>query len=175
MTRCISLGPAELKRHPLPPVEEADKDTRGRLLLIAGSRDLPGAALLAAIAALRAGAGKLQVATTESAAAQLGVTIPEAMVKGFPEARDGGLARSAISPLVEMAGDVDAVMAGPGMMVSKTGERLVADLCGCGTPLVLDAALLRVLPARDKDARESPGWPILLPHAGELAALLERE
>src|SRR6185369_7125830 len=71
MTRCISLGPAELKRHPLPPVEEADKDARGRLLLIAGSRDLPGAAQLAAIAALRAGAGKLQVATTESAAAQL--------------------------------------------------------------------------------------------------------
>ena len=53
---------------PLPQPDEGSKDHRGRVLVIAGSVEVPGAALLAGTAALRAGAGKLQVATVRSAA-----------------------------------------------------------------------------------------------------------
>ena len=74
MTKCME-GDADLLREmPLPHhPDDGDKEERGRLLVIAGSRELPGAALLAAVAALRAGAGKLQIATAESISVQLGV------------------------------------------------------------------------------------------------------
>ena len=82
------LDQLALERHPLPPVIDGDKETKGRILVLAGSRDVPGAALLAATAAMRAGAGKLKIATVESAAMPLAIAMPEAMVIGLAE--DGG-------------------------------------------------------------------------------------
>jgi hydroxyethylthiazole kinase-like uncharacterized protein yjeF len=173
MTEVVALTADELKRHPLPPVAEGDKDSHGRLLLIAGSRELPGAPLLTAIAALRAGAGKLKIATVASAALPLGMAIPEAMVRGLAEARDGGLAKSAIADLGDMAKEADAIVAGPGMTASATSERVAARLCRSGAPLVLDAGMLRALPRRRKDAQRSDCSPVLLPHSGEMASLLD--
>jgi len=163
----------ELLRHPLPPIEEGDKHDHGRLLVVAGSRDLGGAPLLTGIAAMRAGAGRLQIATVSSAAPQLAVAMPEAMVCGLAEAKDGGFAASAIDDIVELASAVDAVVAGPGMMVSHTSDELAGRLCRCGAPLILDAGLLRVLPTSEAEAETAEASLILLPHAGELAALLE--
>jgi ADP-dependent NAD(P)H-hydrate dehydratase len=75
-----------LRRLPLPqPAEDGDKDQRGRVLVIGGSLAVPGAALLAATAALRAGAGKLQIATCQSLALPLGLAVPEALVIRLPE------------------------------------------------------------------------------------------
>lgn len=88
-----------LDDHPLPQIIDGDKESKGRLLIIAGSRDVPGAALLAATAAMRAGAGKLRIATLATIAAPLGVAIPEAMVLGMPEDDDGGFAPRAVQPL----------------------------------------------------------------------------
>ena len=90
MSRPRPLNAAELKRHPLPPVRGGDKDSHGQVLIIGGSRDVPGALLLAAHGAMRAGAGKLQLATTDDIAVPLGIAMPEAMVIGLPSARDGG-------------------------------------------------------------------------------------
>ena len=53
MSRCTPLTRAELKRHPLPPVEEADKDAHGRLFIIAGSLQTPGSAVIAATVSRR--------------------------------------------------------------------------------------------------------------------------
>lgn len=164
---------AELKRHPLPPVGEGDKHDHGRLLIIAGSRDVGGASLLTGMAAMRSGTGKLKIATVASVAPQLAIAMPEAMVRGMAEGRDGGLARSAVKPLVELAAGVDAVVAGPGMSESGSSESLAASLCRCGRPLVLDAGLLRILPERRSAARQSASPLVLLPHSGEMAALLE--
>jgi ADP-dependent NAD(P)H-hydrate dehydratase len=168
-----SLDKKELKRRPLPAAEAGDKHSHGKLLVVAGSRDLGGAALLTGTAALRSGVGKIQIATVASVAPPLVASIPEALVRGYPAARDGGFAGSAIDDIVDMASDSDAVVAGPGMMPIKASERLAAALCECVTPLVLDAGLLRVLPARRSAARQAAGLPILLPHSGELAALLK--
>ena len=52
-----ALDRATLGGHPLPPVTDGDKDSKGSILVIAGSREVPGAALLSATAAMRAGAG----------------------------------------------------------------------------------------------------------------------
>ena len=81
----MKLDRSALDAHPLPPIIDGGKETKGRLLIIAGSREVPGAALLAAAGAMRAGAGKLRIATVESVAVQLGVAIPEALVVGLAE------------------------------------------------------------------------------------------
>jgi hydroxyethylthiazole kinase-like uncharacterized protein yjeF len=171
--RPTALTRAELQRHPLPPTQADDKNGRGRLLVVAGCTEVPGAALLCSEAAMRAGAGKLKIVTSTGAATALGVGMPESRIVGVPEARDGGIARSAIDSIREAARDVDAVVAGPGLAPGKTNWRLVAGLCDAGTSLILDAELLRVLPDCGQLVAQSPE-PILLPHTGELAALLGR-
>src|SRR3954465_15676679 len=66
-----------LRRFALPqPDEQDDKDERGRVLAVGGSAEVPGALLLSGIAALRSGAGKLQLATVASAAIGLGLAVP---------------------------------------------------------------------------------------------------
>ena len=163
------LDSAALNEHPLPPVVDGDKETKGRILVIAGSREVPGAALLTARAAMRAGAGKLRIAAVEGTAVQLGLAMPEAMVVGFPEDEDGGFASGAAKLLAQQAANSDAVVAGPGMARGDGCARIAAALTATETPLALDAALLHALqPPRE---RSSP--PVLLPHSGELASLLD--
>jgi hydroxyethylthiazole kinase-like uncharacterized protein yjeF len=177
----VSDTPADLTRelleaeHPLPGIGSGDKDERGSILIIAGSRDVAGAGLLTATAAMRAGAGRLQIATVESAAPHLAMAMPEAMVIGIAQSRDGGFADEAIAGLAERAAKADAVVAGPGMQRGCATEQLAGTLLRTGRSLVLDAALLHALPARTADAQSASCLPILLPHAGEMASLLECE
>lgn len=164
------LDRAALHEHPLPPVVDGDKETKGRILIIAGSRDVPGAALLCATAAMRSGAGKLRIATVESIATGLGIAMPEAMVVGMPQDEQGGFASSALDSLEEQASKVDAVVAGPGLQPNEICDDLARALLGSEARLALDAALLHALDTPASD-RASP--PVLLPHAGELASLLD--
>ena len=165
-----ALGASALRDHPLPPVVDGDKETKGRILVIAGSREVPGAALLTATAAMRAGAGKLRIATVESAAHQLGMAMPEAMVIALPEARDGGFATAAAKRIGELAGEADAVVAGPGVQRNATCPRIVSTLLACGAALALDVAFLEALHEADEARARSP---ILLPNSDELASLLD--
>ena len=167
------LDRALLDRHPLPAIEGGDKDAHGQVLIIAGSRDVPGAALLTAHGAMRSGAGKLQIAAPDIIAVPLGIAMPEALVVGHASHRDGGFASSALDALGEMAGKADAIVAGPGLESNRAGGPLAAILLKLGKPLALDAALLHVLPECEKQARAAQVPPILLPHAGELASLLD--
>lgn len=172
MTRPSALTLAELKHHPLPPVEGGDKDAHGQILIVAGSRDVPGAALLAAHGAMRAGAGKLQIAAPDVVAVPLGIAMPEAMVVGHASHRDGGFARSAIGDLGKLAASADAIVAGPGLESNHAAAPLAAILLGLGKPLALDAALLHVLADCEAEARAAKVPAILLPHTGEMASLL---
>lgn len=172
MSRCTPLTLAELKRHPLPPVEEADKDSHGRLLVIAGSGQTPGSAVMAATAALRAGCGKVSIATVEPMAPHIAMSVPEALLIGVPVGRDGGISRAAANQIAERTGEYDAVIAGPGMKQGAPCSILARRLLDAGLDrLVLDAALLYALPPHDDAARSAP-VPILLPHDREMAALI---
>ena len=174
MSRCIALTLAELKRHPLPPIKEADKDARGRLLVIGGSSQTPGSSAIAATAALRAGCGKVSIATVEPMAPHVAMAVPEALVIALPTGRDGGISRAAATRLGKQVRDFDydAVVAGPGMLQSKACSLLVAELLDAGErKLVLDAAMLYALPTHRSAARDAPA-PILLPHDREMAALI---
>jgi hydroxyethylthiazole kinase-like uncharacterized protein yjeF len=167
-----------LRRFPLPHhPEDGDKEDRGRILVIAGSRELIGGAYLAAVGGLRAGAGKLQICTAASIALHLGIAIPEARVVGLEETEEGCLAASALEPLLEMAAGAQSILMGSGLQHGPPLEKLLdALLEAClDKPLVLDAAVLGSLAPRAGTLRAWKGGSILLPHAREMARLLECE
>lgn len=175
MSEAPWLDRALLERFPLPEIDEdSSKEDRGRLLVIAGSRELSGAAYLAGIAALRAGAGKLQIATAASIAVQLGVAIPEARVIAHAETEEGCVDPESIGPIVKWAKSAQAVMIGCGMQDGPPLEKLLDALleCGADVPLVLDAAVLGCLAPRAGTLRGWSGGAVVLPHAGEMARLL---
>lgn len=175
MSTLTPLDPATLKHYPLPAIESGDKDARGSVLVIAGSRDIAGAALLTALAAMRAGAGRLQIATVASASSGLSVSMPEAMVSGLAEGRDGGFAPSTVKSLAERAGAADVVVAGPGMRGNGSTAKLAEALAGTCDRVVLDAALLHALPERRAEVVRKDMPAVLLPHSGEMASLLRCE
>jgi ADP-dependent NAD(P)H-hydrate dehydratase len=162
-----------LEQFPLPPIVDGDKETKGRILIIAGCRALAGAALLVANAAMRAGAGKLRMAAVEGVAVETSLAMPEAMVLGLEEARDGGFTKAAVRKLAEEANHSDVVVAGPGMAAAATCSILAAGLLQSSASIVLDAALLHSLEPLDTSKRGSNELPVLLPHTGELASLLD--
>ena len=151
------------------PGADADKEVRGHVLIVAGSREMPGALLLAATAALRAGAGKLTIATAACVAPQLGVALPEARVIGLGETPDGGLVADGCASLYKACERASAVLIGPGMQDEAASAALVrALLPHCAhAPLILDAGAMCL--ARDGFRFDSP--VLLTPHAGELAGL----
>lgn len=161
----------ELERHPLPRPSHDDKYGHGQLLLIAGSRQTPGSAVIAATAALRAGCGKVTIATSADVAAHIALQAPEARVLWLAEGRRGGLARSALRELDDHVDLADCVVAGPGIakgpQCGALARRLLADR---PRALVLDAAILLELSRHAKSCRATR--PILLPHDREMAALI---
>ncbi|RVU19777.1 NAD(P)H-hydrate dehydratase [Methylobacterium oryzihabitans] len=171
------LTPDLLRRMPLPRLDAGSKDERGRAMVIGGSVEVPGGVLLAANAVLRAGAGKVQVATVASCAQGLALAIPEALVIGFPETPEGGLeAEPAIERLVPRIGRCDAVLVGPGMAQGDATVALTeALLAGDEASFVLDAAALDGLPDHPETVRSCGGRVVMTPHAGEMAKLLGRE
>ena len=162
-----------LQDHPLPPVIDGGKESKGRILVIAGSPQVPGAALLAATAAMRAGAGKLKIATVESAAMPIGIAMPEAMVVGLPEAADGSFAADCVDRIGELADEVDAIVAGPGVKPSGVCNRIAKILLQSKAAIALDVAFLETLEPLHEAEPERASAPVLLPNADELAALLD--
>ncbi len=171
--RAIEVDEACLRNWPLPqPDPDDDKEERGRALVIAGSREMPGALILAANAALNAGAGKLAVVTATSVARLVATSLPEARVIGLAETAAGGIDRSAVERVRDLLPCVDAVLIGPGMQ----DEPAVCDFCAqllehLSTPLlVLDAAAMGIVGPTPRVQRFASS-AVLTSHAGELAHL----
>ena len=165
-----TLDRLALRNWPLPPADDAsDKEDRGQVLIVAGSREIPGAAILAATAALRAGAGKLAIATVQSVALGLALVMPEARVIALPETPAGGLLPSGASLLEECAARSSAVLIGPGLLDGASSCEFVLALLQYlkGVPVILDALAMDVLLRKPRFDE-----PVLLtPHVGEMAHL----
>lgn len=166
-----------LAGHPLPsPGEGADKNARGRVLLAGGAHFVPGALRLTGEAALRAGAGKLQMATVREAAMPLGVLVPEAAMIALPVDEDGEIGSAAIPMIAEAMARCDAFILGPGM--SGDADRLVSALLAQprdGLTIILDAAAIPACAGAAEQMRRHAGRLILTPHHGEMAALTGRD
>jgi len=171
------IDAALLRSMPLPAPGE-DKDQRGRVLIAGGNRAVPGAVLLSAEAAMRAGAGKLKVATGRSVAPGLALCLPEALVMGLPETEDGDLGPDAAGTLAESAQRTDALLLGPGMMDRDAAMALVEAVLAALDPadapaLVLDAGALCGHATLRQALRPYAGRAVLTPHAGEMATVLD--
>ena len=166
----IRLDEQALRRWQLPALaDDADKEARGRIVVVAGSREIPGAAVLAATAALRAGAGKLAIATGASVAAQMAFAMPEARVIALPETAAGGFDPAGAPLLQDCLQSAHAAVIGPGLMDREASCEFVAallpwlDRCS----VVLDALAMDVV--RELGSFRLP--VLLTPHAGEMAHL----
>lgn len=175
MKRPKNLTRSALRALPLPRQADSGKEAHGQLLIVAGSRQVPGAAVLAAMAALRTGAGKVRVATVASVAAGIALQIPEVLVVPLAESRDGNCARASVREVQQQAETMDAILAGPGVRQGSVTAMIGKALLGSGRPMALDAGVLHNLPSLAQQCRKADVPPVLLPHSGELAALLETD
>ncbi len=161
----------------LPPRRpESHKGDFGRALLIGGSRGMAGAMALAGMAALRSGAGLVQLAVPEDCLPAVAAHEPSYMTAGLPGDAAGRLSLRAASHIEELASAATAVACGPGLGRSRGLDCLVSDLyCGLDRPMVLDADALNALSEATLPlpAKSSPPAPrVLTPHPGEFARLL---
>ncbi len=154
----------------------ASKEGRGQILIVGGCLSVPGAILLSAEGAMRAGAGKLQIATCRSVAPHLGLAVPEAMVIALPESDGGGIASHAGEVLAKHAARADTVLIGPGMMEAENTVPVVAALlesAGEQTGFVFDAGALTRLHEVRAHLHQPGRASVITPHSGEMAKLLD--
>lgn len=143
----------------------------GKLLLLCGSRGYTGAAYLAAMGALRTGAGLVFLGVPESIYAIEAVKLHEPVVFPLPE-QDGKLGRAAIPEILARLPRMDAVLVGPGLGQSEDVLEIVkAVLAEAKCPVILDADGINVLSAH-KDVLRGSACPVVLtPHEGEFLRL----
>ncbi len=168
-TRSEKVTAQLLQNWDLPDPGDSKK-SRGRVIVVGGSRRSPGAVLLAGEAALRVGAGRLGLVVPASIDAQLGVVLPEAAVFALPE-RAADRLDAGVRDELDSA---DAVLLGPGFDdPDETRETLLRVVEADVRCLVLDAFALGILSDIPRDAL--PRRLILSPNEEEAAILLDRE
>lgn len=156
---------------------DAHKGTCGRILVLAGSLGMTGAAALAAEAALRIGAGLVTLAVPERIYPVLAAKMTEVMVIPIPDEGNGCFGgMQALQEAAALAAYADAVLIGPGIgRAPETGEFVRLFASEVKAPLVMDADAVHAFRGHLDALRDLPQVPILTPHVGEFAGLLGRE
>jgi len=157
----------------LPRPKDCHKGTCGRVLVIAGSTGLTGAAVMASQAALRAGAGIVSLACAESLNTIFEIKLTEVMTIPVVEAEKGCIGIDALNFLLEKATQYDVVVIGPGLGRHESTMELVREFVRqTETPLIIDADGLYAFRGQCHLLKDCRHVPVLTPHLGELAALL---
>jgi NAD(P)H-hydrate epimerase len=164
--------PSELPR-PARRRRDSHKHDFGRVVVIGGSTGMAGAPALTALAALRCGAGLVEVLVPDTAAAITAGFDPCLMVRGLASGAEGCFARAALDEIRERVAAATAVAIGPGLGRAGT----IRDLVGClwsvaAVPTVFDADALWGLAPRPPVDATGPGPRILTPHEGEMRRLM---
>ena len=166
------LAPEQLRDLVEPRAADSHKGDFGRVTIVAGSRGKTGAAYLAAMGALRSGAGLVTVATPASVLSIVASMAPEFMTEPLAESADGSVTRAALDRVLDLRHDV--IACGPGLgRGPAVGEFVRALLDRATVPLVLDADAISVLaddpgPLVGREDRDV----IITPHPGEMARLI---
>ena len=162
-----------------PPTCAVDKYARGSVLVVGGSTRFPGAAIMAAKAAARAGAGYVTLAVPEAVANLCRTHLLEIPVVGLPCEQDGTFSNAARALVADLAQKRSAVLVGPGMCVTGGTVGVVSTLLETEVPLVVDAdglnSLARLTAGRLDEfpellRRKRP--LVLTPHRRELGRLV---
>jgi len=167
----------EGEQGPAPRPRDAHKGTNGRVLIVAGSRDMPGAAALAVEAAYRGGCGYVVAAIPGAVVPALVAAVPGAVLRGC-----GGPDREAFvaadgDRLLKAAASADAVVLGPGWGPQVEAGWLADWLAAAQDSLpaqrfVVDADALNLLAAEDAGLSACGDRCVVTPHPGEAARLL---
>jgi len=167
------LVEAEMIKPLLPKRSRATNKHRcGRLLIIAGSVGMTGAAAMAAMAALRMGAGIVTLAVPESLNDILEVKLTEVMTIPLPETKERSISSAALDKALKLADKFDALAIGPGLSRHPDTARFVRQLLARTTlPAVVDADALNNLAGTDILVNRR-GPTLLTPHSGELGRLM---
>ncbi len=162
-----------------PPTNTHDKYSRGSVLVVAGSARYPGAAILAARAAARAGAGYVTLAVPSAILSQVQSHLVEIPVIGLPSSAGGTFEAEAAPSLANLAERSSATIVGPGMRVSSGSVAVCSRLIASSAPLVMDADALNCLARLTSNRLDSfpeiirrPAPLILTPHRRELGRLM---
>lgn len=150
---------------------DAHKGDFGKILLLCGSKGYTGAAYLAAMGALRSGAGLVFLGVPESIYAIEAIKLNEAIVFSLPE-EDGKLSADAVPAILERLPKMDAVLIGPGLGQSAgvfEVVKVVLEHAQC--PVLLDADGINLIAAHKDIVRGRTAPTILTPHAGEFGRL----
>ena len=172
-TPALSLYCEEDIKNMLPPLSRSiHKTERGSLLICAGSAAYRGAPLLAALGALRAGAGLVYLAVPEFMASEISAALPEAVILPLP-ARGGAVAAEEAEALIaEWMPRCGAAAIGPGVGRGEEAGALFSWFWNnWRAPLLIDADMLYFF-ARDLGKLEERADVLLTPHGGEAARIL---
>ena len=172
------VTPELLRGWPLPD-PASSKKARGQVVVIGGAARTPGGVALAGLAALRVGAGHVQLAVAASVAPALAASFPEAGVIPLPHSEKGTILGSAATTVcAEALEGADAVLVGPGLDDAEHAAALLEGLLPHideDTALVLDAYTLGVLPDYRETLTRRSARSVLTPNAEELGRLLGRD
>ncbi|MEM1062411.1 MAG: NAD(P)H-hydrate dehydratase [Planctomycetota bacterium] len=158
---------------PQPPPRPADghKGMHGRVLIIAGSTGMSGAAALAGLGALRGGAGLVTLAVPDDVVSTVAAVEPSYMV--VPSGRGGRVGKPVLTGLKTHFFEPDAIAIGPGLSVHADLTPVVEHIYRYGhvaCPVVVDADALNIL-ARSDALPDADGPRLLTPHPGEFSRL----
>src|SRR5690349_3684429 len=142
------------------------KFSSGNVFIVGGSTGLTGAPCMAALAAMRTGAGYVTVGAPASLELSFTVRLLEAMMVGLPEDGEGHLDASGVEPVLKAIGRADAVVLGPGLSKDPDAQALArAVVPRIDVPLVIDADGLNAMAGHLDDVVPQRRWPtVLTPH-----------
>jgi NAD(P)H-hydrate epimerase len=151
----------------------AHKGTFGTALIVAGSINYPGAALLAGQSATRIGTGLVTMAVPHTIYPIIAAGLAEATYQPLPD-RDGYVAEGAVAELQQKFDRAGALLIGPGLNRMASTAAFLRKLLQVDDlpPLVLDADALNILSTQSEWWKSLPPASILTPHPGEMARLM---
>ncbi|MBD3878417.1 MAG: NAD(P)H-hydrate dehydratase [Quinella sp. 1Q5] len=154
--------------------KDSHKGTCGKILIVAGSRGMTGAASLAAMSAMKVGAGLVTLAVPESLNPIYEMKLTEVMTAPLDEVKQGIIGGDKASEkILDLAEKADAILMGPGLGRERETQALVRKIVAeVDRPLILDADAIYPFNGKADELKACKQIPILTPHLGELSALL---
>jgi ADP-dependent NAD(P)H-hydrate dehydratase / NAD(P)H-hydrate epimerase len=154
----------------------SNKGTFGRVMVVAGSQNYTGAATLACLGALRAGAGLVTLAAPSSVRAAVSAQLPEVTFLALPEV-EGAPTPEAAGVVAGALGGYDVLLVGPGLSLAEAAQTLVSNLLVApalnNIRVVIDADALNALARRQTWHESLTAQAVLTPHPGEMARLVQ--
>src|SRR4051794_39297134 len=171
----VDVTPGLLRSWPLPRPGEGGKTARGDVLVVGGTAETPGAVVLAGLAALRAGAGRLKILTVDAVASHVAAAVPEARVIGTRATEAGAINPAALDQRLKgYVSAMSAVLVGPGALDPDETRPLLEAVVAAvdGGTVVIDANAAVALGQRPGLLEGLHGSAVLVPNPAEAASML---